>query len=388
MKRIPILLISFFLLISLTNCSTCSSKHNYDRDYKYQQKKSDAETHKSFDVSSGGLLDVHVETGGSIRVTGWNKNVVDVKVYLSGRDKNNVDVKIKKHGNNVSVETEFIEENWNNKLNCRVVVKVPLKYNIDFTTMGGSVHFKDIQGEFTGKTMGGELELENLKGIVDMSTMGGSISTINSDLDGDLSTMGGSVDFDNLVGNVNAKTMGGSIHHDVKRRADGSGSKSKVNIETMGGDIDVTDAFYGAKVKTMGGSIRIKKAEKFVQATTMGGNIRIGEVDGWVKAKTMGGDIKCTVVGSNDGKKDIQLTSMGGDIELYVPDNFSADIDIEIRYDKREEGDFEIVSDFNINTEIERKNRKRTLIGTGKSGSGKHKITIRTVGGSVYLKKK
>jgi len=386
MKRLSFLLISFFLLLSLNNCSSCASGSKYEK-YNYQQDNN-SKNHKLFEVTPGGLLDVNIETGGSIKVVGWNKNVVDVLVLLQGRNKNNVEFKIRKNSGGVSVYTEYIKKRSNNKLNCSIIVKVPLEYSIDFNTMGGEVYFKNIKGKFSGKTMGGEIELNQLKGIVDMTTMGGSISVFNSDLDGSVTTMGGGVDFDNVIGNINAKTMGGNIHHNVKKRKNNSGSKSNVTIETMGGDIDVIDASYGAKVKTLGGNIHIKKAEKFIQATTMGGNIRIDEINGWVKTKTMGGNIKCTVVGSNNGKKDIQLTSMGGDIELYVPSNFSADIEIEITYNKYEDDDFEIASDFDLNTKIKRNGRNKKLIGTGTSGNGKHRIVIKTASGSVYLKKK
>lgn len=388
MKRLSVLLISFCLLISLTNCSTCSTSNKDNRDYGHTQKKYQNETRKSFDVEPGGLLEVNIETGGGIEVVGWNKNVVDVEVTLGGRNSDNVDVTIRKNSNGVSVETEFIEKDWDNNLKCNTVIKVPYNYNIDFSTMGGGVYFKNIKGEFSGKTMGGSMEMIELQGNADMTTMGGSISISDSDLDGSVKTMGGSIDLSNVTGNVNTKTMGGSINHDVKKRKDGKGSTSRVNIETMGGSINVTEAPYGAKVKTMGGSIHIDKAEKFVDAVTMGGHIMIDDVDGWVKTKTMGGDIKCTVTGSNAGDKDVRLTSMSGDIELFVPKDFSADIDIEIRYDRRDEGDFEIVSDFDIDTQVKRKSKNRLLLGSGTAGDGKHKITIKTVNGSVYLKKK
>ena len=160
----------------------------------------------------------------------------------------------------------------------------------------------------------------------------------------------------------------------------------------MGGDIDVDEAPFGAKVKTMGGDVSINKAEKYIDATTMGGDIDVKSVDGWVKAVTMGGEIYIKYVGDPDADdRDINLKSMHGDIRLIVPSDFSMDLDLDIVYDMRHEDDVEIISDFDLElkqtSEWEREDghERKHFYGTGTINGGMNKVKITTYNAKIYL---
>jgi hypothetical protein len=109
----------------------------------------------------------------------------------------------------------------------------------------------------------------------------------------------------------------------------------------------------------------------------------------------MGGEVKVRVTGdAEQGKGDVSLTSMGGDIELTVPAGMAMSIDVETVYSSRNMRKPKIVSDFplEINESEESGNNKWhddeiTISGTGQTGSGKHHVKIRTVGGDIYLRK-
>lgn len=393
MKRIFVIALSFFLLVSFVNCAPQSKSLSSKRD---RQERGQDRYEKEFNVKSGQKLKVDFEAGGSINIEGWDKEVVSVKISLRGRDAEDVLVEIEETSYGVYVHTEY--DGWDNDRNLRQKTKimVPKKFDLDFSTTGGSVSIDNVEGDLEGETMGGSLDLKYLKGKLAMETMGGSIDLSDSDVDGFVKTMGGSVDVNDVTGTVDIHTMGGSIsQHNVKGR---EGSDDEVEITTMGGSIDVDEAPNGARVKTMGGSIRAEKVSKYIEAETMGGSIKIKSIDGWVKAKTMGGDIYCRMVGDPEvGKKDVRLTSMSGDIELYVPEGLDMDIEIEIEYDDRHEDEVELITDFDVEKEVSRSRRRddgwrsrewKTLIAEGKTGSGKNKIRIKTVNGSVYLKTK
>jgi DUF4097 and DUF4098 domain-containing protein YvlB len=162
----------------------------------------------------------------------------------------------------------------------------------------------------------------------------------------------------------------------------------------MGGDVNVGEAPAGAEVKTMGGDITVTYAGEYVKAGTMGGDIEIEAVDGWVKATTMGGDVTVFMVGDPDkGKRDVELESKGGDIELEVPAGLSMEFDIELAFTKDHEGDYEIVSDFDMDyeetSEWQRKwgQKVKYIYGTGDVKGGKHLIKIKTVNGNIYIRK-
>ncbi len=395
MKRLFVVVLSFFLLVSFTNCAPQSKTVLSYKNKKEKQERGQDKYEKEFDVKSGQKLKIDFEAGGSINVKGWDKDVVSVKLSFRGRDAEDVIVEMEETSYGVYVHTEYDGWDHDRHLRQKSLIMVPNKFDLDFNTTGGSVNIQDVEGELEGETMGGSLDLNNLKGNLGMKTMGGSIDLSNSDVDGWVKTMGGSVDVDNVVGTVDIHTMGGSISQsNVTARP---GSSDEVEISTMGGSIDVDEAPNGAKVKTMGGSIVAEKVEKFIEAETMGGSIKIKSIDGWVKAKTMGGDIYCKMVGDPaKGERDVILTSMSGDIELYVPKGLDMDIEIEIEFDDRHEDEVELDSDFTVEKEVKKTRRRddwgrrewKTLIAEGKTGSGKNKIRIKTVNGSVYLKEK
>jgi DUF4097 and DUF4098 domain-containing protein YvlB len=209
--------------------------------------------------------------------------------------------------------------------------------------------------------------------------------------------MGGEILVENVTGDLNAKTMGGKVRQVNFKSSQFSGKE--VNISTMGGDIEVDRALSGAKVKTMGGDIRINEANLFIDAETNGGDIEVKSVNGSVKAKTFGGDVNIKVVG--DGSKsdrDVYITSLGGDINLTLPANSSVDIDVEIAYTKNYIGskDFEDVkveSDFNLTEkrtdrwDNSKGSARKYLYAKGNINSGRNKVKIKTINGTVTIKK-
>lgn len=353
------------------------------------QKKFD----KEFEVTPGGKLLIDLETGSSIIIEGWDKNIVKAVAEVRGRDAEETEFEFEKTSNGVEITSEY--HGWDNNRSSRAELKVmvPNKYDLDFKTMGGDVEIYKLEGMLEGTTMGGSLTLKNLKGYLNLQTMGGEIELTDSEVDGQVKTMGGRVNVENVVGDVDASSMGGKVvHRNVKSSKKNVGKE--LDINTMGGGIDVDEALHGATVKTMGGEINVNKVKQFLKAETMGGDIYVKEADGWVKAKTMGGDIELKL--NCDPKaedRDVELVSMHGDVTLYVPANLSMDIDIEIKYSEDDEDEVDIVSDFNVKEEVteDRKkshwNKTMTLHGSASLNGGKNKIEIKTVNGRVYLKK-
>ncbi len=346
---------------------------------------------RSFDVERGQRLDLRMETGGDITVTAWDRNEVSIKAWREGRDADDITIEMDDSRYGVVISTEFESRRRNYSGSVDFEIMVPARFDVELNTMGGDVNITGIEGEFEGQTMGGDIELRDLKGEADLQTMGGEILVMDSELDGKVHTMGGSVRVEDVSGGLDASSMGGTVRFTGQR---GSSSNGPVKLSTMGGAIKLDDAPEGAEVSTMGGAITIRSAREFVEASTMGGPITINEVDGWVEASTMGGDVEVTMVGDPDsGDRHVELSSMGGDIELTVPDGLDMDIDIELTFTRRHEGDYRIISDFNLSEEItpewdgRRGDARKTLYAEGKTGSGKNRITISTVNGNIILKR-
>jgi len=348
---------------------------------------------KEFKISSGKKLSINIQTGGSIEVTGWNKNSVKVLVEYRGSKFDEEGVDFYQSSSGLDIDVSY---GGHSGRGLDFFINVPEKFDIDVQTMGGNIKIVKVEGRFSGQTMGGDLSLSEVKGKVEMTTMGGDIALTQSDLDGNLSTMGGGVLFEDVVGDVNGSSMGGNvIYRNVKmRNGEWRAREKEVSISTMGGEINVDDAPMGAAVKTMGGNIEINRAKLYVRATTMGGNIDIGEIDGWIKASTMGGDVSAVMVGDPDkGERNVEISSMGGDIELTLPAGISADFDIRLTYTKNSSQSYKISSDFDLKVEESKEweyskgSPRKVIRGGGSVKGGKNRIKIETINGNITIRK-
>jgi DUF4097 and DUF4098 domain-containing protein YvlB len=344
---------------------------------------------RELDTRSGGLLELNLETGGTIEIVGWGRETVSVTAQISGNNADIVDLNIQQTDNGVLIESDYSKKHDTTSSSLVFEIRVPSIYNVEIDSMGGSVSIEGVEGDISGQTMGGALTLTDLKGNLNLTTMGGRVSLTRSDVDGKVTTMGGRALVEDVFGDVEVKSMGGNVVRRRVTRSNGSSIGDQVNITTMGGNIDVPEAPAGADVHTMGGTITIDSAQEFVKAKTMGGDIRIKEVDGWVKATTMAGDVSVDLSGGHD----VKLTSMSGEITLTVPSGVGFDIDIELDYTKNSKRSYQINSDFPISQEESKSwsydhgSPRKTISGTGTVNGGGHKVVIRTINGNVYLKK-
>lgn len=344
---------------------------------------------RTIEASPGRRLVLDLETGGTIVIRGWSRAEVEVNVEIDGRDADQVSVEFDESSRSIEVFSEFQKRRSNADVDMHI--HVPSEFNLDIYTTGGDLDISGVSGTIEGSSMGGDLMLSELRGELDLSTMGGDIELSDSEVDGSLHTMGGDVSISNVTGNIDGTTMGGDVTYD-NVRSNRSGSRDEVKISSMGGDVAVDEALYGADVHTMGGDIDINRAAEYVKATTMGGDIEVAELAGWIEANTMGGDIIVNMIDGTDGDRHVELESMGGDIELTVPRGLGMDIEIEIRLSNDDDWDeYEIISDFDLEVDVEsssdrRWRSSREVVATGRVGNGANRIVIRTVNGDVVLR--
>lgn len=383
---------------------------------------------KEFKAKPGKVLEIELDTGGDVIITGWGENKVAVKGRITGRNRDDVEIDFDELSDGIEIHSHYEGRGWNRSADVDLEISVPEEFDVIIDTKGGDVTITGVNGRFKGKTYGGDLGFSRLKGEIHFTTMGGDIQVESSEVEGSVKTMGGDVDIRDVVGDIKGNTMGGDVtYHNVKGGSNDKddevsittmggdinidypdkkvkmktfggdidvGKAEEVDVTTMGGDINVDEAPVGAKVSTMGGDITIRSAGKYARAKTMGGDIEIGAIDGWVKATTMGGDITVTMVGDpEEGKRDVELKSMGGDIELEVPEGLSMEFDIELAYTKNSNRKYRIESDFDMKIEEtkewERKwgQKRKYIYGTGSVNGGEHKIKIKTINGNIYIRK-
>ena len=370
---------------------------------------------KEFDIGMGKKLVLDLETGGGVYISGWDKEKVAVEVHISGVDEDDYDLDFDARSSIIRIRTDYRKRWGRHDGDFEFDIKVPEKFDIEIESSGGGIHIADVEGDISGntaggrldftnvrgdidfKTMGGEIRVSGVKGHLNLKTMGGGITVTDSEADGKVSTMGGSILIEDVKGSLKGSTMGGNvIYRKVSGRSDRSESSTgdEVHISTMGGDIHLDEAPQGADLNTKGGNITVRTAHKFVKAKTLGGDIGIDEIDGWVSASTFGGDVAVNMVGDPDeGRRDIEISSLGGEITLTVPPDLSMEFDIELAITKDSRRDYQIISDFDMKLEKTKKwdrsrgSKRKYIYGTGSVAGGKNKIEISTINGNIYIKK-
>jgi hypothetical protein len=160
-----------------------------------------------------------------------------------------------------------------------------------------------------------------------------------------------------------------------------------VDANTAGGDIVVGMVSGSATLTTGGGDIQHKPATGGVREKTAGGDLSLLNVSGSILGETAGGDVHAELIPS--GKGTSRLTTNGGDVTLYLPENSKASIHARIRIrghwnDMRDE--YSIMSDFQ-SVSYEKDDARREIRGTYTLGGGGEEISLETVNGDIYIKR-
>ncbi len=202
-------------------------------------------------------------------------------------------------------------------------------------TDGGNVEASGVSGKVEAQSGGGTLRLDDIGGGAYAETGGGSIDvgTVNGELG--LHTGGGTIRVRQANGKVIAETGGGSVEIGSGAQGasieTGGGSVSlrqcngKVKVSTGGGSIDLRDIGGAAEIETGGGSIRLDGAKGHVSAETGGGGIELYGVPS-ARAETGAGTINVKIVNTGGERRDSDLETAAGDINVYIASDVAIDI--------------------------------------------------------------
>jgi DUF4097 and DUF4098 domain-containing protein YvlB len=375
-------------------------------------------TTKTFDVGSGGALDI--ETVGAVTVVGSDRASVEVeetvRIYTNNRERAErlaaeLEAEYTVDGTTLRIRTN--DEVQSSRLSWSFEIRVPRRFDVDVETASGPVSISDIQGRVDGETSGGPVSISNIDGTVYGETRGGPVSLEQISEDATAETYGGPISARDIGGALEAETYGGPIS------VVGVGNDAR--LETAGGGISVRDVSGSLRAETAGGGISIRSVSGDVFAETAGGGIDCTEIGGSLDAETAGGDIEGSVIGgpvtvqtragdielsgvaasimaeTSVGDIEVQMDAAGsdnssfeashGDIRLTLPGDIAARLDIEVRSSWGGGIDRDdIESDFPITLDSDRDDR--SVRATGDLNGGGPTIQIRTRGGSVEIRKR
>jgi len=354
----------FLMTIAATSLSI--ARGSSDEVYDYQSK--------SFTVQKGGLLTVDVKPG-AVRIESWSKD--EVFIEADGIDERHPDrLSMNQSGNNVMVK---YSDRRSHNSDIRFNIKVPLNFNADIQTSGGSIKQKNLlTGNFRAETKGGSIEIDHIIGKVEIETGGGSIDAEKVEGNAEMKTGGGSIKIGLVTGVLEVRTGGGSI---TLRETGG-----KVKASTGGGSIKAENASAWIDLSTGGGSVTVRRAKYGAKVRTGGGSVQMEEITGVVEVTTGGGSIQCELNPGSSGNSHIRTG--GGEIELALPENVKAIVEATINLDHGWGGHHKkcaIHSDFKADT-YEGNDESDEIHAVYTLNGGGPKITLETSNSDIEIR--
>ena len=158
---------------------------------------------------------------------------------------------------------------------------------------------------------------------LNLETAGGDIDVTDIRGESVFRTSGGDLDLENLMGRVEAHTSGGDI--DVSR------GEGLIRVHTSGGDIRIMNSDGKFNASTTGGTLELLQLTGNINAQTSGGSITLRNIEGEsVECRTSGGDIRAGYISANltgsTSEGEIDLDNIKGHVDVSTS---GGDIDIE-----------------------------------------------------------
>jgi beta-lactamase regulating signal transducer with metallopeptidase domain len=376
------------------------------------EQKGDSVFERSIAASNGETLELDLESGGSINVSGWDRPTVQVKVILAGPDWRDSRVSLTRSGRSVRLHERPETRRNSSSTSHHYEIKVPRKFDLSFNTAGGDVTIADLEGVFVGSTGGGGYAIERAGGRAELTTGGGDIRVSDSDLSGSISTGGGTVMLSRVRGGLKGSSGSGPVIRtdvgagitgdlsELRIHKDGihvggsgkSGARSGVlHIDKAGGSIVLDRVPDGAVLQTGGGEIRVGRSAGVIKATTGGGNIEIGPVTGSVSAVTGAGAVRISISEVGDDDRLIDVSSGNGEVVLELPANLSARFELETAYTRNFGRRTEIETAWDLERsetsewDSQGGTPRKYVRATGSVGRRGPLIRVRTVNGNITV---
>ena len=151
---------------------------------------------------------------------------------------------------------------------------------------------------------------------------------------------------------------------------------NRVYAKTVSGNIKLNNIKGNVEVKTVSGKVSARQIKGDVRASSVSGNLTFRDSEGNLSyLHTTSGDIEAELAAIDKDAFDMSLTTVSGDISLYLPDDASFDL-----YIKTVSG--EINTKFKVLVESVKKNQLQGEVGTGGIN-----IELRTISGDISLRK-
>jgi len=224
---------------------------------------------KSLDAAADGHVDIS-NIAGSVSVTGWSRNEVEVSGTLG---RNVEDLVFERSGDRITVKVK-VPKHGGRGIDSELAINVPENSSIDVVTVSADITVSDVLGDQSLQSVSGDIQTEARASDVSAESVSGDVdvSGMKSDAETSVGTVSGDVTLFRVSGEVSATAVSGDVIVD-------EGSFDRVSLNTVNGEI-----VFQAELRKGG---RLK-------AETVNGDIELefsGEVSAEFDIDTFNGDI-------------------------------------------------------------------------------------------------
>ena len=286
-----------------------------------------------YEVGPEGTLTLQAETG-SIQVDSRTNGAVEVRIVkrIEGRREDRarsaldeIETVLSRQDDDVHIQVVDKIESFfrRNRVTVEMTVRVPERYNLDLSTVDGSIGIEDIAGTVTASAVDGDIVIGDITGPVTAVTVDGDIEIGPADGPVDAGTTDGDIEIVDVKGSITARTLDGDVDIDSTR--------GHVTASTTDGDIEIRNTQGPVTADSVDGNIEILHATGDVIAGTADGDIEIrntqgvvtaNTADGNIDANTTGGDVDADTLEGNihlfDTRGSVEARAARGSIEVYV----------------------------------------------------------------------
>ena len=278
---------------------------------------------------------------GNIMVYSWDKEEVKMVATKSisswgiGDPEeflDKIEIEIVSQPGTLKIHTRYPVFSWIRNARVGYQLWIPEATSVRLESISGTIQMEEHLNRVYAKTVSGNIKLNNIKGNVEVNTTSGDV--VIGNVQGDLawSSTSGDLDLANLVGDLDLHTTSGEVS--------GQEINGDIKAGSVSGDLAFLDSQGGLSyLHTTSGKIRAEL--KVIDKDASG----------------------------------MSLSTVSGDITLYLPEDASFDLDINTISGEINTG-FKVL----IDSVSERKLQ-------GKVGTGGLIIELKTVSGDISLKK-
>ncbi|MBL8206958.1 MAG: DUF4097 family beta strand repeat protein [Blastocatellia bacterium] len=386
--------------------------------------------HQSYPLNANGTVSV-TNISGSIRITGWNENRVQVEAVKRGNkdEFSLVEIRVSNSPERLQIETIYPRSSWRQNRNVWVEyeLKVPqgailnpiatTSGNITITEAGGRVIARSTSGNVTVERTSGETNLNTTSGDITAERTSGTL-TINStsgnvhvkevksklsihttsgdvlatDLrdDASMTVTSGEIRVETASGRVHARAMSGEVRvkdiggdamlESISDAVIAENVKGRVTITAVSADVMVRNAQEGARINSVSGTITVTQTKGLIEAKTTSGDVIVQDVDSHeIQLGTHSGSISYNGLIYDDGR--YSFDSFNGSVAITIPANSNFSL-LATTFNGNLETDFSIT----IPPGTTQTNRPKRLQGT--HGNGGAQLKINGFSADIKLKKK